>query len=58
MKQKKLQRNPHACDAIMRKGGVHEQSKSGKRQKARKQTKEQIQAWRDHADHFLFALAA
>ncbi|WP_154650907.1 hypothetical protein [Reinekea blandensis] len=58
MKTKKPQRNGHACHAIMRKGGVHEDSKSGQRQKARKETRALIKAWRDHADHSLPFLAA
>lgn len=58
MKTRKLQRNGHACHAIMRKGGVHEESKSAKRQKTRKETRALIKAWRDHADHFFTPIAA
>lgn len=58
MKTKKPQRNGHACHAIMRKGGVHEESKSGQRQKARNQTRALAKAWRDHADHSVQRIAA
>lgn len=53
MKTKKAQRNPHACASIMRKGGVHEESKTGKRRKQKNELKQWMKAWRDHADSFL-----
>jgi hypothetical protein len=55
MKTKKQQRNGHACHAIMRKGGVHEESKTGKRRKTKNDTQKQIQAWRDHAGSLFLA---
>ncbi|WP_020410777.1 hypothetical protein [Hahella ganghwensis] len=37
-------RNPHACNPIMRKGGVHQKSNSAKRAKDKRQLKEQARA--------------
>ena len=56
MKTKQKRKNIHACNPIMRKGGVHEESKSGKRRKAKNETKKLTEAWQNHAS--FFALAA
>lgn len=56
MKTKKQQRNGHAIHPIMKKGGVHEESKTGKRRKAKNELKQLMKAWRDHADSYLLIL--
>lgn len=52
MKTKKQQRNGHAIHPIMQKGGAHEESKTGKRRKAKNELKQLMKAWRDHADSY------
>lgn len=42
MPKKKPERNLHACHPIMRKGGVHEKSKSAKRTKAKRELQRAI----------------
>ena len=49
-------RNIHACNPIMRKGGVHEKSNSAKRSKGKRSTEKQVRQWRSDApSHFLKA---
>lgn len=38
-------RNFHACHPIMRKGGAHEKSKSGKRSAAKRETRRKASEW-------------
>ena len=42
---KQKRRNGHACHPIMKKGGVHEQSKSGKRAAAKRDTQRNLSEW-------------
>ncbi|MEJ2443374.1 MAG: hypothetical protein P8Y42_07920 [Exilibacterium sp.] len=39
-------RNRHAAHPIMRKGGVHEKSRSAKRREAKRETRRAIENWR------------
>jgi hypothetical protein len=49
MKAKQKKRNGHAFHPIMKKGGVHEKSKTSKRRKAKDETNQIIEAWKNHA---------
>jgi hypothetical protein len=54
MKTKQKKRNGHAFHPIMKKGGVHEESKSSKRRKAKDETKKLAEAWKNHASFLNF----
>lgn len=56
MKSKKKLKNGHACHPIMRKGGVHEASKTGKRRQAKNELNSMVKAWHDHASSLTAAL--
>ena len=54
MKTKQKKRNGHACHAIMRKGGVHEEAKSSRRRKDKNETKQLVREWQSRS-HLLAA---
>ncbi len=45
MPKRQSRRNLHACHPIMRKGGVHEKSKSAKRAAAKHETRRKTNEW-------------
>lgn len=45
MPKRQKARNLHACHPIMRKGGVHEKSKSAKRAAAKRETRDKASEW-------------
>lgn len=56
MATKQAKRNRFACDPILRKGGVHQTSKSGARNKAKQETRRLAKGWQD-GPHPLFLVA-
>lgn len=40
-------RNPLACSPLLRKGGIHTQSKTGQRTRAKLNVEDEINEWRD-----------
>lgn len=52
MPTKQVRRNGHAFHPIMRKGGVHEKSKSAKRATDKQQTNRNVREWLDRSSLF------
>ena len=55
MAKRNKPRNLHACHPIMRKGGVHEKSKSAKRTAVKQETRRKASEWlgRSHIQSLL-----
>ena len=54
MAKRNKPRNFHACHPIMRKGGVHEKSKSAKRAAAKRETHRKVGEWLGRSIILLF----
>lgn len=57
MQTKQKRRNLHACHPIMKKGGVHEKSKSAKRAAIKRETRKKASEWLDRSSYSLSPLS-
>ncbi|TVZ40912.1 hypothetical protein P886_0246 [Alteromonadaceae bacterium 2753L.S.0a.02] len=56
MSKRNKPRNFHACHPIMKKGGVHEKSRSAKRAAAKQETRRKVSDWLGRSTLFLACL--